>query len=59
MSMMPTSSGGRIVQKPDSVEVKEEELFKKLNWLRFRPKLVDGVPQDASGVLKYLLVADN
>jgi hypothetical protein len=48
-----------LVQKPDSVEVKEEELFKKLNWLRFRPKLVEGVPQHASGVLKYLLVADN
>jgi hypothetical protein len=48
-----------LVQKPDSVEVKEEELFKKLNSLRFRPKLVEGVPQDASGVLKYLLVADN
>ncbi|HJO11100.1 MAG TPA: hypothetical protein QGI39_03545, partial [Gammaproteobacteria bacterium] len=29
----------------------QEELVSRVNWLRFRPKLVDGVPQAASGVL--------
>lgn len=37
--------------------IQKEELVEKLNWIRFRPKLVDGVPQRSSGVLKYLVAA--
>lgn len=37
----------------------QDELQEKLNWLRFRPKLVDGVPQEASGLLRYLVAADS
>ncbi len=39
--------------------IQEEELLEKLNWLRFRPKLVDGVPQQSTGVLKYLVASED
>ena len=34
-----------------STDVQQEALVENLNWLRFRPKLVDGVPQAATGVI--------
>lgn len=36
----------------------EESLLEKLSLLRFRPKLIDGEVQEASGLLKYHLAAD-
>lgn len=36
----------------------EESLLEKLSLLRFRPKLIDGEAQEASGLLKYHLATD-
>ncbi|MBL4890393.1 MAG: hypothetical protein JKX91_00910, partial [Rhizobiaceae bacterium] len=36
----------------------EDQLLEKLNSLVFRPKLVDGGPQQATGRLKYYLAND-
>lgn len=36
----------------------EESLLQRINLLRFRPKLIDGEVQPATGVLRYQLAAD-
>ncbi len=45
-------------QVTDSAE-QENSLLRNLHWLRFRPKLVDGVPQAVSGVISYLVASGN
>jgi len=39
--------------------LQQEELQERLDWLRFRPKLLDGVPQQANGLFRYLVAAES
>ncbi len=42
----------------DPASEQELELLEKLNSLTFRPRIVDGEPRQASGILKYHLASD-
>ena len=35
----------------------ERQLMKKLQLLRFRPKMIDGTPQSVNGTLKYMFAS--
>lgn len=43
-----------IVESPDQ----EERLLERLEWLKFRPRLLDGLPQEAEATLRYQLAGD-
>lgn len=38
--------------------VHQDTLIRKLGWLHFRPKLVDGIPATVTGVISYLAVSE-
>lgn len=47
-----------IVQPQLDSEDEQEQLLKRLEYLRFRPRLDDGVPQEAATTLMYQLASD-
>lgn len=49
----------RIVQPALESEDQQEELLKRLDYLRFRPRLDAGVPRDATTTLMYQIASDH
>lgn len=47
-----------LLEQVNSPAYDQESLLERLNLLRFRPKLIDGEAQEATGLLKYQFAAD-
>jgi len=52
-----TVSGEQLATKLWPISASERQLMKKLQLLRFRPKMIDGIPQGVNGSLKYMLAS--
>ena len=48
----------KLIEKETVVDLQTETLIRKLTWLHFRPKLVEGIPAAVAGVISYLAVND-
>ncbi len=46
----------QLIEAATATEMLQESLIEQLSWLRFRPRLVEGMPAAATGVISYLAV---
>ncbi len=48
----------RLVESATQDSYQQDRLLRRLQWLKFRPKLIDGLPQDFAATLHYQLAGE-
>ena len=48
----------KLIEAETATDVQPDTLIEKLNWLRFRPKLVGGIPTAVTGFIGYLAISE-